>query len=112
MGTKKSEKSQIELTNASREGVSFGSTSIVILFVLVFQLSIATPKVPGGIAASYTIILSQLGLPPDSVGILMAANVFIVNIECAFGSLVRFAAECSFANSMHAIDEEKLRSAR
>ena len=95
---------------ANMQGVEFDETSILVLFVLVFQLSIATPKVPGGIAASYTIILSQLGLPPDSVGILMAANVFIVNVECAFGSFVRFTAECSFAKSMHAIDEEKLRS--
>jgi Na+/H+-dicarboxylate symporter len=74
-------------------------------------MSIATPKVPGGIAATFTILLGQLGLPLESVGILMAANVFVCNVNTAFGALVRFTELCTFAKSEHAIDEERLRAA-
>lgn len=92
------------------EGVAFGASRLAILFLLVFQLSIATPKVPGGIAATFTILLGQLGLPLDSVGVMMAANVFVCNPEIAFGDLVRFVEICSFAKSEHALDEEQLAS--
>ena len=96
---------------SSMEGVAFSPTRIAILFILVFQLSIATPKVPGGVAATFTILLGQLGLPLDSVGILMAANVFVCNPEIAFGDLVRFTEICCFAKSEHALDKDALRRA-
>ena len=92
---------------ASMDGVAFNLTRMAILFILVFQLSIATPKVAGGIAATFTILLSQLGLSLDSVGILMAANVFVCNPEIAFGALIRFAEICSFAKAEHAIDTRR-----
>ncbi len=96
---------------STMEGVAIDATRLAILFLLVFQMSIATPKVPGGIAATFTILLGQLGLPLESVGILMAANVFVCNVNTAFGALVRFTELCTFAKSEHAIDEERLRAA-
>ena len=89
---------------AEMAGETFSVGRLLILFVLVFQLSIASPKVPGGIAATFTILLAQLGLPLDSVGILIAANVFVVNVESAFGVLVREIEICSFAMKQNAID--------
>ena len=95
---------------ASMEGVAFGPGRVIVLFILVFQLSIASPKVPGGIAATFTILLGQLGLPLEAVGILMAANVFVCNPETAYGMLVRDAEICAFAAGEGALDIEKLRS--
>ena len=93
------------------EGVAFTPTRLAVPFILVFQLSTATPKAPGGIAATYTILLSQLGLPLESVGILMAANVFFCNAETAFGELVRFAEVSAFARAERSLDEGVVRSA-
>ena len=42
-----------------------------------------------GIMATYTILLNQLGMPLDSVGMLMIANVFFVNMETALGMVIR-----------------------
>ena len=93
---------------ANMQGIAFGPSRVLILFILVFQLSIASPKVPGGIAATFTILLGQLGLPLDSVGVLMAANVFIVNAVTAFGMLVRDVEICDFAQGEKALDHEVL----
>ena len=62
---------------------------IVILIILVIQLSIASPKVPGGIMATYAILLAQLGMPTDTVGLLMIANVFILNVETGLSIIIR-----------------------
>jgi Na+/H+-dicarboxylate symporter len=95
---------------AQMDGVTLGPTRIAILCLLVLQLSITTPKVPGGIAATYTILLGQLGLSLDAVGILMAANVLICNPSIAFGDLVRFVEVCSFSASERALNEDRLMS--
>ena len=38
-------------------------------------LASATPPVPGGTTASFTILFSQLGLSQDSLAIILALNV-------------------------------------
>lgn len=93
---------------ANMEGQSFSWSRILVLFILVFQLSMASPKVPGGIAATFAILLGQLGLSLDSVGVLMAANVFILNYATAFGILVRDAEICAFAEGEGALNHEIL----
>lgn len=70
-------------------GTPISPFQLVIVYILVVQLSIASPKVPGGIMATYTILLNQLGMPLDAVGMLMVANVFFVNIEAALGMVIR-----------------------
>ena len=95
---------------ANNAGTPLGPSRIVILFILVFQLSIASPKVPGGIAATFAILLGQLGLPLDSVGVLMAANVFVVNFQTALGVFIRDVEICSFAQGEGALDRSVLES--
>ena len=62
---------------------------ILILYILVTQLSIASPKVPGGIMATFTLLLGQMGMPTDIVGLLMIANVFIVNAMTGLAMIIR-----------------------
>ena len=63
--------------------------SLVITIILSLQLSIATPPVPGGIMAIYTIVFNQLGLPLDSIGMLMISAVFVLNVSSVMAMLVR-----------------------
>ena len=76
-------------------GVYYGTPlslpQILIMYILVTQLSIASPKVPGGIMATFSIMLVQLGMPTDVVGLLMVANVFIVNIQTGLAMVIRSA---------------------
>lgn len=67
--------------------VSGGTVSIMQLIIIIFlsiQLGIASPKVAGGIAASFTILLTQLGLPLELIGVLMIANIITDNVFAAF----------------------------
>ena len=70
-------------------GTAISPFQLLIVYILVVQLSIASPKVPGGIMATFTILLNQIGLPLDAVGMLMVANVFCVNIDAALGMVIR-----------------------
>lgn len=70
-------------------GTPISIPQILILYILVTQLSIASPKVPGGIMATFSILLGQLGMPSDVVGLLMVANVFVVNAETGLGMIIR-----------------------
>lgn len=63
--------------------------SLFITVILALQLSIATPPVPGGIMAIYAIIFKQLGLPFDSIGMLMVSAVFVVNVSSVMSMLIR-----------------------
>jgi Na+/H+-dicarboxylate symporter len=70
-------------------GAPISLFQLLIVFILVVQLSVASPKVPGGIMATFTLLLNQLGLPLDAVGMLMVANVFCVNLDAALGMVIR-----------------------
>ena len=87
-------------------GTPVSLPQILIMYILVTQLSIASPKVPGGIMATFTIMLSQLGMPTDVVGLLMIANVFVVNAETGLAMIIRSAELEEFS---HIIDTKKMR---
>ena len=86
-------------------GMPLSLTQIVILYILVSQLSIASPKVPGGIMATFSILLSQLWLPADIVGLIMIANVFVVNAETGLAMIIRSAELEEFS---HVLEDENL----
>ena len=40
-------------------------------------LAIAAPPIPGGSLTCYTVLLTQLGIPEEAVGLAVAANVLL-----------------------------------
>lgn len=64
-------------------GNTFSVIELLIIAFLAVQLSIATPKVAGGIAASFSILLTQLNASPEWIGLLMIANVLADNFFSA-----------------------------
>ena len=63
-------------TQAQGSAISIGW--IIILYVMIIQIGMATPRIPGGIIASVSILFSQLGLNTDQLGIIMGANVLLL----------------------------------
>ena len=61
-------------------GATISVMQLILIIFIAVQLSIATPKVAGGIAASFTIMLTQLGFPLEMIGSLMIANVILDNV--------------------------------
>ena len=62
---------------AEQSGITVSVTWIVMVFVICIVLSVATPPVPGGTTASYSILFVQLGLPMDSLPIILTLNVIL-----------------------------------
>ena len=60
---------------AERSGIAVSVPWVVTALVVSIVLSAATPPIPGGAAASFSILFSQLGLPTESLAILLALNV-------------------------------------
>ena len=83
------------------------AVQILILYVLVTQLSIASPKVPGGIMATFTILLGQLGMSSDVIGLLMIANVFIVNALTGLAMVIRSAELEEFSHIYRGQNDQK-----
>ena len=75
--------------------------SILSLFILAFlavQLSFASPNAAGGIAASFTLLLTQLDLPEEFIGSLMIADVLTGNLFTGLNVLVR---QCELMTVAH-----------
>ena len=81
-------------------GTPISVSQILILYILVTQLSIASPKVPGGIMATYTILMGQLGMSDEVVGLLMVANVFVVNALTGLAMVIRSAELEDFSHTI------------
>ena len=74
-------------TQAQGSAISIGW--IIILYVMIIQIGMATPRIPGGIIASVSILFSQLGLNTDQLGIIMGANVLILYLDTAVATITR-----------------------
>ncbi|MBR1645528.1 MAG: cation:dicarboxylase symporter family transporter [Selenomonadaceae bacterium] len=62
---------------------------LIVVALLAIQLSFSTPNAAGGIAASFSILLTQLGLPLEFIGSLMIADVLTGNLFTALNVIVR-----------------------
>ncbi|MCR5207675.1 MAG: dicarboxylate/amino acid:cation symporter [Eubacterium sp.] len=76
---------------------------IIAIIICVF-IAVATPPVPGGAIAAYTIIFSQLGIPSKAVAIVIALDILFDFVATAFDGaflqleLVRQAEENNMLN--------------
>ena len=56
----------------------------IIAIMICSFVAIATPPVPGGAIAAYTVIFSQLGIPSDAVAIVVALDIVFDLVSTAF----------------------------
>ncbi|MBQ9530690.1 MAG: cation:dicarboxylase symporter family transporter [Eubacterium sp.] len=56
----------------------------IIAIIVCSFVAIATPPVPGGAIAAYTVIFSQLGIPNEAVAIVVALDILFDFISTAF----------------------------
>ena len=60
---------------AETSGLTVSAAWAVTALVISIVLSAATPPIPGGTTASFSILFAQLGLPAESLAIILALNV-------------------------------------
>lgn len=98
----------IQLTMAgfyviSVTGEDFSAFEAFITAFLAIQLSFSSPNAAGGIVASFTLLLTQLGLPTEYVGTLMIADVITGNLFTGLNVLVRQCELMTVAHKMNFI---------
>ncbi len=62
---------------AEHYGVKITPVWMIMLILSSVILSVATPPVPGGAIASYTVIFAQLGIPSEALVLALACDVFL-----------------------------------
>lgn len=74
---------------ADFSGVTITISQLIIVSFLSIQFAISTVNENGGIIATLTLLLTQFGFSMDSIGIMMASSIFIINISGVVGIIVR-----------------------
>jgi len=96
--------------SAQMQGVGLSVGWLVILYIMIIQIGMATPRIPGGIIASCTILFAQLGLTTDQLGIIMAANVLILYLDTAVAAVTRCCCAINVAQKQNYINLDILRN--
>lgn len=94
--------------SSQMQGVAISISWVVILYIMIIQIGMATPRIPGGIIASCTILFSQLGVTTDYIGIIMAANVLVLYLDTAVAAITRCCCAIDVAYKEGYIDLEIL----
>lgn len=94
--------------SAQTQNIGLSIEWIVILYIMIIQIGMATPRIPGGIIASCSILFSQLGLTNDQLGIVMAANVLILYLDTAVAGIIRCCCAINVAIKQNCIDLDVL----
>ena len=74
---------------AEFSGMQISLFQLFIVAFLSIQFAISAVKENGGIIAMMSLLIAQLGLSMDALGMIMAANIFVVNISGVIGLIVR-----------------------
>ena len=95
--------------SAQSQNVGISLEWLIILYIMIIQIGMATPRIPGGIIASCSILFSQLGLTTEQLGLIMAANVLVLYLDTAVAGIVRCCCAINVAKNQSRIDLNKLR---
>lgn len=90
--------------SAQAQNVGMSFEWLIIMYIMTVQIGMATPRIPGGIIASCTIMFSQLNLTTDQLGIIMAANVLVLYLDVAVAAITRCCCAINSAKKQGYID--------
>ncbi|MBR6089986.1 MAG: cation:dicarboxylase symporter family transporter [Anaerolineaceae bacterium] len=73
---------------AEKYGITISTAWIITAVLICVVLSTATPPIPGGIAASFSILFSQLGLPTNELAVILSLTTILDFVVTAVGMFV------------------------
>lgn len=98
------------LCSAQVFDVPISFPSYLILVVSAYILSIATPPLPGAMLASFTLLMTQMGIPSDAMVIILALDPIIDRIATSSYVVGLQLKLIDIASALGMIDNEKLHS--
>ncbi|MBR5259650.1 MAG: cation:dicarboxylase symporter family transporter [Eggerthellaceae bacterium] len=100
----------MELTFAHLYGIPITPAFLVMAIITNFLISISVPPVPGGAMMAYTLAFTQLGIPVEVMGIVLAIDALIDFPATACNVSSWQLNMIGVADSLGMLDQEKLRN--
>ena len=90
-------------------GVKISPVWLITALIIAVVLAVATPPIPGGALACYTILLLQLEIPAQAIAIAVAINVILDFFATAVDLFCLEAELTELAGDLKMLDVEKIR---
>ena len=90
-------------------GVKISPVWLITALIIAVVLAVATPPIPGGALACYTILLLQLEIPAQAIAIAVAINVILDFFATAVDLFCLEAELTELAGDLEMLDVEKIR---
>lgn len=94
----------VALYVAGQEGISISFGWLVLAALVSAVTAIATPPIPGGTSIAYTMLFTQLGLPTENIGVILALDMIMdfaitgANVFCSPLALLNVANKYGLIN--------------
>jgi len=94
----------VALYVAGQEGISISFGWLVLAALVSAVTAIATPPIPGGTSIAYTMLFTQLGLPTENIGVILALDMIMdfaitgANVFCSPLALLNVANKYGLVN--------------
>lgn len=85
--------------------------SYLLLVVTAYIITIATPPVPGGVMASFALLMTQMGIPTDAMTFIVALDAIVDRISTGTYVAGLQMELIDIAKSVDLLDEQKLHAA-
>ena len=86
---------------AEFSGVEISIAKLLIILFLSVQFAISSVRANGGMIATLTLLLSQLEISLDAIGLIMLADVFIINMSGVISLIIR---NCDLLDFSHKVN--------
>lgn len=90
--------------------IEISVTWVVMLIFSVGILAIATPPIPGGAMTAYTVLFTQLGIPPQAIAIALACDALFDFVDTGFDQFMLPLVILPQANKLGMVDKAVLKS--
>lgn len=90
--------------------VEISASWIVMMILSVGILALATPPIPGGSMTAYTVLFTQLGIPPQAIALVLACDALFDFIGTGFDQFLLPMALLNQSNKMGLVKREILMS--
>ena len=85
---------------AEFSGVEISIAELFIILFLSVQFAISSVRANGGMVATMTLLLSQLNFSLDAIGLIMLADIFIINMSGVISLIIR---NCDLLDFSHKV---------
>ena len=98
------------LALAKSYGVNVPSSAIVAMIISIIVMSVGAPGIPGSGLICLSVLLTQIGVPTEAVGLIMGIDAFVGMFRCMSNCTGDVVTSVLVAKKENLLDMEKYRT--